>query len=146
MDWTPWLQFTLSAAIGMIATVGIFGAIGYFRQGKSQAKLDEGNTEINTNTLLKQQIDALESKVNTQTSEIERMSKEIHELKYAIDERDKKFAETILKIQGQDPQMTAFIQIVQEYVKSNVPLLESIKTEAIPTIKNLQRYLDKQIF
>lgn len=124
----------------------LFAGIGYFRQGKNQGELDKANIKLNTNTLLKEQIDALETKVNTQTTDIEKMGREIHELKNAVEEKDKKIDEFMKIFQGRDPQMTAFITTVTKYIESNVPLLESIKMHTIPTIENLQKYLDKQTF
>ncbi len=139
MDWILWLQFTFTGIGAVMAFAALFAGIGYFRQGKDQGKLS-------TNTLLKEQIDALETKVNTQTADIEKMGKEIHELRFAVDARDKKIAEFMEIFQGRDPQMTVFIATVTKYIETNVPLLENIKMHTVPTIENLQKYLDKQSF
>lgn len=119
--------------IGFILSIAaLFAGVGYFRQGKNQAKLD-------ANALLKDDVVALTKKVNE-------MDKEIKSLRLAIEEKDKKLSDTLAILQGRDPQMTAFVEIVKSYITANVPLLEEIKTTTIPTIKKLDKFLDKQHF
>ena len=137
----------IGSIIGVVlAVAAAFAAIGYYRQGGNQAKLDEGNDKLNTNTLLKEQIDALENKVNRQSSEIEDLTKKVQFLTTSLEEERKKFAETILTIQGKDPQMTEFIVTMKAYVEINKPIMETIKTEVLPTVNRLEKFLDKQSF
>lgn len=132
MDWTNLTELLFSMA-------ALLAGVGYFRQGRTKSKLDTVN-------LFKDQVDALERKVNTQTEDIVKMTTEIHNLKTAIDEKDRKLAEALQILQGRDPGMQAFIAIMQEYIKTNTPLLEEIRAKTLPTIARLETYLNKQQF
>lgn len=121
-------------------------AWGQFKQGKNQAALDKGNSELNTNELLKDQIDALKDKVNGQDDLIKILTTKVEALTTEIQVRDKKFTEAILAIQGKDPQMTEFITTIKTFIEMNRPLLDKINHEVIPTVENLQKYLNTQTF
>jgi len=136
MDWP---QVTITITELFFSMAALFAGVGYFRQGKAKSKLD-------TVTLFKEQVDALEGKVNTQTDEMAKLMKRIKMLQDAIDERDKKFAQAILAIQGRDPSMQEFMILMRSYIDTNTPLLETIKTKTIPTIERLELYLNKQTF
>lgn len=135
---------TIIAAV--LAVAATFAAIGYYRQGSNQARLDDGNSELNTNALLKEQIDALENKVDRQSSEIQDLTKKVQFLTTSLEEERKKFAETILTLQGKDPQMTEFITMMKAYIDMNRPLLDKINHEVVPTVERLGKFLDKQSF
>ena len=142
---------TLLEVIGSIIGVALavaaaFAAIGYYRQGSNQARLDDGNSELNTNALLKEQIDALENKVDRQSSEIQDLTKKVQFLTTSLEEERKKFAETILTLQGKDPQMTEFVTMMKAYIDMNRPLLDKINHEVVPTVERLGKFLDKQSF
>jgi uncharacterized protein YydD (DUF2326 family) len=139
MDWTTWLQFTATGLGVVVAFAGLFAGVGYFKKGKADGKLD-------TITLFKEQVDALTNKVGLQEVEIEKLRKEVHELNVSINEKDKKLTETLAILQGRDPQMQTLMEIMKKYMETNIPLLEEIKTEAIPTIKKLDKFLNKQQF
>ena len=135
---------TIIAAV--LAVAATFAAIGYYRQGSNQARLDDGNSELNTNALLKEQIDALENKVDRQSSEIQDLTKKVQFLTTSLEEERKKFAETILTLQGKDPQMTEFVTMMKAYIDMNRPLLDKINHEVVPTVERLGKLLDKQSF
>lgn len=135
---------TIIAAV--LAVAATFAAIGYYRQGSNQARLDDGNSELNTNALLKEQIDALENKVDRQSSEIQDLTKKVQFLTTSLEEERKKFAETILTLQGKDPQMTEFVTMMKAYIDMNRPLLDKINHEVVPTVERLGKFLDKQSF
>lgn len=136
-----------SIIIGLIFSLAaLFAGAGYFKQGKNQSKLD-------TVSLLKEQIDALEGKVKIQEEKIGEQDKKIAEMKNTIEslykeniEKNKKLTETLQILQGRDPQMQAFVDIMKKYVEANVPLLDDVKVNVIPTIKKLDKFLDKQTF
>ena len=135
---------TIIAAV--LAVAATFAAIGYYRQGSNQARLDDGNSELNTNALLKEQIDALENKVDRQSSEIQDLTKKVQFLTTSLEEERKKFAETILTLQGKNPEMTEFITMMKAYIEINRPLLDKINHEVVPTVERLGKFLDKQSF
>ena len=137
----------VGSIIGVVlAVAAAFAAIGYYRQGSNQARLDDGNSELNTNALLKEQIDALENKVDRQSSEIQDLTKKVQFLTTSLEEERKKFAETILTLQGKDPQMTEFVTMMKAYIDMNRPLLDKINHEVVPTVERLGKFLDKQSF
>lgn len=126
--------------IGLLLSVAAaFAGIGYFRQGKAKAKLD-------ANTILDQDVKALTKRVDDQANEIEKLTREVKDLHISIDQRDKKFAEAILTLQGKDPQFQLFVEMMKKYIETNIPILEDIKSKALPTITKLDKYLDKQQF
>ena len=135
---------TIIAAV--LAVAATFAAIGYYRQGSNQARLDDGNSELNTNALLKEQIDALENKVDRQSDEIKELTSKVQFLTTSLEEERKKFAETILTLQGKDPQMTEFVTMMKAYIDMNRPLLDKINHEVVPTVERLGKFLDKQSF
>jgi len=137
MDWVIWLQFTLTGLGTIIALAALFAGIGYFKQGRDQAKLS-------TISLLKEKIAAFETKLNDQSNDMEDMSIRIKQLEETVEERDKKLAEVLAILQGKDPQMQEVINLMRNYMQTNIPLLETIKTKTIPTIDKLEKFLDKQ--
>lgn len=118
---------------GFIAGLGY--AWGQYNQGKNQATLDEGNTKLNTNSLLKEQIDALESKVNQQSSEIKDLTEQVHKLRDENALERQKFAEAIIALQGADPTWQKFIADANHYMTFSMPVLDRIG-----------KFLDKQSF
>lgn len=123
----------------LISFAALFAGIGYFRQGKDQGKLS-------TTNLLKEQIEALEGKVNGQQSEIIELTSKVKLLTDAVEEKNKKIGEMMEILQGRDPEMTTFIALMKAYIAGNLPMLEMIKTKTIPTVERLEKYLDKQQF
>ncbi len=141
------IEITLAVLGGLGALLAGGGyAWGQIQQGRNQSKLDEGNDKLNTNSLLKEQIDALESKVNRQSDEIKNLTDRVKMLTASIDEERKKFAEAILTIQGKDPQIIEFIGMAKSYFELNRPLLDKINHEVVPTVERLGKYLDHQSF
>lgn len=124
-------EIILSLIAAIFAVAAGFAAIGYFRQGKNQSKLDTVN-------LLKEDVEVLRGKV-------EELTKEVQNLRAENAEEKKKFTDAILAIQGRDPALQAFIASVKEYVESNKPVIEQIKIEVLPVVKKLDKFLDKQI-
>ncbi len=135
------------AVIGLLLSIaaGVF-AVGYYKQGKAQSALDDGNSKLNTNTLLKDQIDALETKVDIQSEEIKLLTEKVKVLTASLEEERKKFAEAILAIQGKDPQLTEFVAMMKTYIDMNRPLLDKVNHEIVPIVERLGKYLDKQVF
>lgn len=139
MDWN--FIFTISGIIvgALFGFAALFAGIGYFNQGKDQGKLS-------TTTLLKEQIDALETKVNGQADEIVTLTDEVQKLRTAVEEKNKKIGEMMEILQGRDPQMLAFMDMMNTYINTNTSLWETVKTKTIPTIERLEKYLDKQVY
>ncbi len=122
------LEIILSVLVGSgVLVAGVGYAYGQFKQGKSQAVLDEGNNRLNTNTLLKEQIDALENKVNRQSQEIVNLTKKVELLTKEIEVRDKKFAEAILTLEGKNPELANFINSGLTYMMETKPVMEDLK-------------------
>lgn len=134
-----WIEL-ISAILGGLGFLALgFGyAWGQVTQGRNQNQLDN-------NSIYKERIEALELKAKTQNDDIKKLTEEVQDLHKAIDERDKKFAQAILNLQGKDPDMVEFITTMKGYVEANLPLLETIKVKVIPTVERLDKYLDKQI-
>lgn len=131
--------------LGVIVT-GIGYTWGKFKEGKAGGKFD-------TVKLFKEQIDALEGKVNLQDTEmkkqnleIKRLTAEVHDLKIVIEAKDKKLTETIAILQGRDPQMQSFIKTLEEYTELGKPVINAVSSEILPILRRLEKYLDKQTF
>jgi len=146
-------QIIISIIGGIFAIAASFAGVGYYKQGRATQILDEGNTKLNTNSLLKDQIDALEDKVdrqsekiNSQSDEIKGLTAKVQFLTNSLDEQQKKFAQAILAIEGKDPQIIEFIGMAKSYFELNRPLLDKINHEVVPTVERLGKYLDKQTF
>lgn len=126
----------ITIIIGIVSTLfgvaAVFAGVGYWKQGQNQAKLD-------ANTLLKDDVEALTKKVNG-------MADEIKQLRAVIEKKDEDLKKYLEIFQGRDPQMTTFLDMMKKYIETNVPLLQTINSETVPTIRNLQKYLDKQSF
>lgn len=134
-------QFEIAGTVvgAIFSLAALFAGIGYFRQGKVQSRLDTAN-------LLKEQIDALEGKVNLQDAEIKKLTKEVHDLHEAIDEKDKKLVETLAILQGRDPQMQEFIKKMSDYITIGEPAIQSIRVDILPIIKRLDKFLGNEKF
>lgn len=139
------LQIIISIVGTIISLAALFAGIGYFRQGKKQGEMD-------TVTLFKDQIDALEGKVNLQSeqiskqdTEIKNLTNEIQILRKEITEKDKKLIETLEILQGRDPRMQEFISELKAYIELGRPALETLTTKIIPIVNRLDKFLDKQI-
>lgn len=139
MDATTVIEIAAVVVGAIFSLAALFAGVGYFRQGKNQSRID-------ANILLKDDVEALTKKVNLQATDIEKLTKEVQDLHRSIDEKDKKLSEYVDILRGRDPQMTLFLSVMQEYVKNNTPLLETIKSKTIPTIERLENYLNKQTF
>jgi len=112
---------------------------GKFREGKNSSKFD-------TVKLFKEQIDALEGKVNLQDAEIKRLTGEVHELKLVIEAKDKRLGEVLAILQGRDPQMQMFMKELKDYIEAGKPAIHYITTEIPVILKRLEKFLDKQSF
>ncbi len=133
----------IEALIGLGAFAGGLGYfVGQFKQGKSQAKLDEGNDKLNTNSLLKEQIDALENKVDRQSNEIQDLTAKVKLLTAALDEERKKFAETILTLQGKDGGWVKFTEDVYKYMED----MKEFTTYTKLLMVRQDKYLNKESF
>jgi uncharacterized protein YoxC len=117
----------------------MFAGVGYYRQGKKQEILDGQLEELNSITLLRSEVETLTRQVKELSSRVEILTND-NEIK------TKKLEEWMHVFQGVDPDMKAFKEMVRTYIHVNTPLLDIIKSETIPSIRNLQKYLDKQIF
>ncbi len=124
----------------------LFAALGYWKQGKNQRNLDDSNIKLNTNSLLKEQIEALETKVDSQSVKMDEQQKEIIELTAKVQGLYDQNVQLKNLLQGRDPQMQELMVLMQKYIETNIPLLEIIKSETIPTIRNMKKYLDGQKF
>lgn len=132
----PYLQYILTI-MGLVAIISY--GYGQIRKGRNDSKLD-------TIKLFKEQVEALEDKVNRQDDEIKKLTKEVHDLHVAIDEKDAKLTETLAILQGRDPQMQAFMVKLNEYTELGKPAIKAIVTDVLPLVKRLEKFLDKQSF
>src|SRR3990167_1310561 len=150
MDWTIWIQFTLTGLGAIIAFSGLITSIGYLfgtlKKGKNQG-------EIDTVKILNDKIDALEMKVNDQQIQIDLMKKTIEEREEQLKalykenlEKNKKIEEYLLIFKGRDPHFEEFVTLIKKYVETNIPLLQKISVDVIPVIEKLAKYLNKQTF
>lgn len=139
MDWTTWLQFTLTGCGAIVSFAGLFAGIGYFRQGKKKEILDGQTEELNTINLLKNDVETLQKQVKELTQKVETLTKD-------NEAKTKKLDEWMLVFQGRDPAMQTFMKMMETYIATNSPMLEAVKSKALPTIERLEKYLDKQTF
>ncbi len=117
MQTRDWIEIILAVLGGLSAVLLTGGyAYGSWKQGSNQNKLDN-------DSIYKGRIEALELEARLQSSDIEKLTKEVRDLHEAIDLRDKKFAEAILTLQGKDPTMADFIMKGTEYMASTKPVL-----------------------
>ncbi len=128
------LEIVIGFLTVCFGAAAIFAGVGYYKQGAKSEILDEGNTKLNTNSLLKDQIDALEGKVNLQTEQMEAQAHEIQDLNKKIDqltldieERDKKFAQVVLTLKGENPMMAEFVKAANEYMLLSKPVMEDLR-------------------
>ena|SRR3990167_8287175 len=137
MDWTTWFEFTLTGLGTIMAFAALFAGVGYFRKGQSDGKLD-------TITLFKERVDALEKKIKVQTTDLESLGQKVQELTDAIREKDKKLAETLEILQGKDPGTKAFMMAMVEYTKKGSSILDALDQEIFPIIRKLKDFLEVQ--
>lgn len=121
---------TLLGGVGFLA-IGLGYGYGKWREGNNKNKLD-------TITLLSKDVETLKS-------EVVELTKTVEELRKEIAEKDKKLGDALAILQGRDPQMQSFMDVVKTYVDNNKPFLEEIKIEVMPVIKKLDKFLDKQV-
>ncbi len=121
------LEICIAIVTLAFSTGAVFAGLGYFKQGGKQESMDN-------DSIYKNRIEALELQGRNQTSDIEKLTKEVKELHEAIDLRDKKFAEAILVLQGKDPLMSDFVKAGYDYMTLSKPVME-----------DLRDYLKKQI-
>lgn len=119
------LQFCVGIAVIIAST---FYGYGLWKDRKNSNKLD-------TVKLFKDQIDGMELKMKAQELDIEKLTKEVHNLKLAIEEKDKKLLEALAILQGRDPAMSTFINSGTKFMQDNGPIF-----------KRLEKYLDKQSY
>ncbi len=133
---------------GVVALAAIAALLGV-----AWSQFTKGQTENNSSndSIYKERIEALELKVksqstqmDTQDEDIKKLTKEVQDLHAAIDARDKRFAEAILTLQGKDPDMQKFTNLLMQYVEDNKPFIENIKMRVIPVVMKLDKYLDMQ--
>jgi len=133
----------------LFSAAAVFGAIGYWKQGTTQNVLDEGNDKLNTNSLLKEQIDALKDNVDAQSKDIEDLTNKVKLLTSAIEDERKKFAETILTLQGKDPVLNEFIKSGYTYMQNDEKFTDEVKEFIVYTkllLIRLDKFLNKESF
>jgi hypothetical protein len=132
------LTLVISGIIGFIISLSaLFFGLGYYKQGKTQSKLD-------TNTLLKEQIDALEMKVKTQILNMGILEKRVKDLTDAIEVKDKKLAEVLEILQGRDPQTQEVLAKMLKYTESGGLIFKALEDEIFPVIRKLSEFLEIQ--
>lgn len=119
------LQICIGVAVVIAST---FYGYGLWRDRKNGNKID-------TVKLFKDQIDGMELKMKAQELDIEKLTKEVHDLKLAIEEKDKKLLEALAILQGRDPAMSTFIENGNKFMLDTTPIF-----------KRLDKYLDKQSY
>ncbi len=130
------LQYLL-AFLGALFVISY--GYGQWQEGRIKSKLD-------TVSLFKAQVDALETKVKTQTEDIEKLTKEVRELHISIEEKDKRLTELLSILQGRDPQMQSFVKLLTDYVTAGKPIVESIVSDVLPVVRRLDQFLNKEGF
>lgn len=110
------LEVCIAIVTAAISTGTVFAGVGYYKQGGKQESMDN-------DSIYKNRIEALELQGRNQTSDIEKLTKEVKDLHEAIDLRDKKFAEAILILQGKDPTMSDFVKAGYDYMTYSKLLL-----------------------
>ncbi len=113
------IEIIFSSIGVMISVAALFAGVGYFKQGKSQGKLDANN-------LLKDDVTELSKKVNAQDTEIARLTKEVHDLHIAINEKEQKLTEVLQILQGRDPKMQEVILKIEEYFRTVAPVMDEL--------------------
>lgn len=135
MSWLKLVELIIAIPVGM---GGLVAGIGYmaaqFNKGKYKAIDDKKESELTTVQLLKEQIDALEKKVETQKTDIDNLTKEVHDLRDENQQVNSKLMNALEILQGRDPHLIEFMKTAHEYI---------LKTS--PVVERLDRYLDKQI-
>ncbi len=126
----------------LLSGVGFMAMIAY---GYGQLRKGSNDSKFATIQLLKERVEALETKIEQLDKDNVMLATEIKTLHEAIDKRDKAFAEAILQMQGRDPQMQVFIELVKEYIHASTPLQEEIKA-ILPVVSKLDQFLNKQSF
>jgi uncharacterized coiled-coil protein SlyX len=121
----------------------LIGGLAY-AYSKWRGGRDDGS--LGTISLFKEQITALENKVKNQDNDIKTLTAEVHNLRLAIEEKDNKLRDTLTILQGRDPATQAATAAMKLYIESAKPVIELIGTEAIPTLRRLEKFLDKQSF
>lgn len=130
--------------LSTLMNVGIFiGGCAY-----AYSKWSEGRSggSLGTVSLLKEEVSALQNKVKTQDDDIKALTTEVHNLRAAIEEKDRKLRETLLILQGRDPETQAVMAAIKSYIEIGRPVLDTIGSESIPTLRRLEKFLDKQSF
>lgn len=138
----------------LIMLGGVFAIIAYgygqFSKGKVEAKFDTIN-------LLKEQVDALEKalafsdgkkkvEIDALNSKIDLLTKEIQELHFALDNKSKKEQELRDLISGNDMATQDFRKMVKDYTDLGRPAINTITVEMRPVIRRLDQFLNKQTF
>lgn len=118
------LQYILTG-IGLLAVISY--GYGQWRQGRNQSELE-------TSSIYKDRIEALELKVKTQSDDIEKLTEQVKKLRADNEEANRKLLDALNILQGKDPAMAEFIKTGTEYMTSTKPVLETLK-----------KYLDAQV-
>lgn len=126
------IETTIAVITVLISIAGAFAGIGYYRQGKTQGKLD-------ANALLKQDVDELTKKVNV-------LTKQVEELRDEIADKNKKLDDLLLILQGKNPDLVNLLSELRNYMDFNSPVFTKIRDKGLPTLERLEKYLDKQSF
>ena len=123
---------TASISVGAV----LFG-IGKFIEGKASAKRDMSQDEL---TAMK----ILQSKVETLTTEVERLTGKVNELEVTLELESKEKKQILAILQARNPEMDKTFEAIRIYISTNSPLLERVRDEVLPVVTKLDKYLNKQ--
>lgn len=112
--------------LGSLAVISY--AYGQWKQGRNQSSLD-------SSSIYKERIEALELKVKLQSADIEALTEQVKRLRKDNEEANKKLLEALAILQGRNPSMDTFIKQGGEFM-----------TVYGPTLNRLDKFLDKQVF
>lgn len=126
--------------------LGIGGFVGGIAYAYGQWKDRRNGSRFDTVKLFKDQIDAMELKINTQQDDIKKLTEEIHSLKIEISEKDKKVSELLTVLQGRDPAMQDTLLAFKEYMEAGKPVITYFSQKLPSVLERVEKFLDKQSF